>query len=577
MKKIISIFVLFLTLICYGEKIEKYDVIVSVNKDKSINIKENILYNPEGKLTHGLIRNIIKDNVGNIFSLNSKVGIKDFKSNLPVMLERGTKLNSYRLGDKDVYLPEDKPTLITNSYNIYNIIRTDDKTSQIFLNVIGQYWDMDIEEANITLNVDNNAIKDLYVFTGPLRSQTNNYTIDKNTIRTKYKLKPYEGLTFKLNLDKKIYSYTMKDRIFNIINAYTSLTYNLAISFVLLILFIIVGILKKKFKDNRPIEPVYKIDEKISPSLAYMVYKKNISIKPVLYNLLTVVFYSFLTKKMIIATDKYEDVEYILKKGEKVKEKEKYKLKWEDENEKKYSFVEPEVLEKILLTLPPEEKKAALNLFRSKDDLLKNKEVLMKTNLELNGYVTGIYKTNVGSFVYLPMVLTIVIAIITFVINVSLLEFNVSTLLPIALLLLNIFTCSSLMIFTKEGKDILRNIKGFLMYFNLTEKNIFKNFDSEKELIAYANKMLPYAIALNIRSKFISKIDDAIRTNNFDEDYIYSGIYYGYIYNFSSINNDIYINSMPKVENSNYSGGSFSSGSGGFSGGGFSGGGGSSW
>lgn len=201
----------------------------------------------------------------------------------------------------------------------------------------------------------------------------------------------------------------------------------------------------------------------------------------------------------------------------------------------------------------------------------------MKTNLELNGYVTGIYKTNVGSFVYLPMVLTIVIAIITFVINISLLEFNVSTLLPIALLLLNIFTCSSLMIFTKEGKDILRNIKGFLMYFNLTEKNIFKNFDSEKELIAYANKMLPYAIALNIRSKFISKIDDAIRTNNFDEDYIYSGIYYGYIYNFSSINNDIYINSMPKVENSNYSGGSFSSGSGGFSGGGFSGGGGSSW
>ena len=244
---------------------------------------------------------------------------------------------------------------------------------------------------------------------------------------------------------------------------------------------------------------------------------------------------------------------------------------------KKYSFVEPEVLEKILPTLPPEEKKAALNLFRSKDDLLKNKEVLMKTNLELNGYVMGIYKTNVGSFVYLPMVLTIVIAIITFVINISLLEFNVSTLLPIALLLLNIFTCSSLMIFTKEGKDILRNIKGFLMYFNLTEKNIFKNFDSEKELIAYANKMLPYAIALNIRSKFISKIDDAIRTNNFDEDYIYSGIYYGYIYNFSSINNDIYINSMPKVENSNYSGGSFSSGSGGFSGGGFSGGGGSSW
>ena len=84
MKRIFSLVIIFISFLSYSEKISNYYVEVSLNKDKSVHIEEQILYNPEDKLVHGLLRQIVKDNVGNVFSLNSKLGIKNFKSNLNV-------------------------------------------------------------------------------------------------------------------------------------------------------------------------------------------------------------------------------------------------------------------------------------------------------------------------------------------------------------------------------------------------------------------------------------------------------------------------------------------------------------
>ena len=79
MKRIFSLVIIFISFLSYSEKISNYYVEVSLNKDKSVHIEEQILYNPEDKLVHGLLRQIVKDNVGNVFSLNSKLGIKNFK------------------------------------------------------------------------------------------------------------------------------------------------------------------------------------------------------------------------------------------------------------------------------------------------------------------------------------------------------------------------------------------------------------------------------------------------------------------------------------------------------------------
>ena len=163
MKRIFSLVIIFISFLSYSEKISNYYVEVSLNKDKSVHIEEQILYNPEDKLVHGLLRQIVKDNVGNVFSLNSKLGIKNFKSNLNVSKNSRLKYDIYRLGDEDKYPEQNKEILIKNSYDIYNIIRTDADTTQIFLNVIGQYCDMSIEKARIKLDFSN--IKEVFVFT----------------------------------------------------------------------------------------------------------------------------------------------------------------------------------------------------------------------------------------------------------------------------------------------------------------------------------------------------------------------------------------------------------------------------
>ena len=122
MKRIFSLVIIFISFLSYSEKISNYYVEVSLNKDKSVHIEEQILYNPEDKLVHGLLRQIVKDNVGNVFSLNSKLGIKNFKSNLNVSKNSRLKYDIYRLGDEDKYLEQNKEILIKNSYDIYNII-----------------------------------------------------------------------------------------------------------------------------------------------------------------------------------------------------------------------------------------------------------------------------------------------------------------------------------------------------------------------------------------------------------------------------------------------------------------------
>lgn len=576
MKKIISVLLFFISTIAYSEKIQNYTVFVSLNEDRSVHIKEKIEYNPEEKLVHGLRRYIVKDNLYKFIGFNSKVGIKNFKSNLPYILDENSNYDEYRLGSPDLYLQQDKITIIENSYDIYNIVRTNENLSQIFLNVIGQYWDMPIEKAKIILDFKNNAIKDIYVFTGALKEQTNNYIINGNIIETKNRLSENEGLTVKLNLDKNIYNYSTYTRINNIFKAYNSLRYNTLIIIILIIILIIICVLKFKLKDKRPIEPEFKVDSKISPALAYKVYSSNISPLKSKYSILTIIFYSLLSKDLIVSKDRYEDVEYVLKKGDILHKKDDYNQEWTYEKDKIYSFVDPEKIQEALNgdNLSPEEKQAVLCLFKKREDLLSNDDILKEANSSVSSYVNKIYKTNIGKKIIIPVQFAIILSLIN---SVFYSDFNISLIVVILLSILDMVLGSKLYFLTEEGRNIIRNIKGFIMYFDATEKNIFDSFKTEKELIDYAKKMLPYAIAVGLQKRFITLLDKAIKEHQYDKNIVYSGMYYGYLYNFNNINDCIYKSTAPKIEKSNYSGGVFSSGSQGYSGGGYSGGGGSSW
>ena len=580
MKRIISIFFLLISSIIYAEKIENYTIFVSLNEDKSVHIEEKIEYNPEEKVVHGLKRYIVNDNVGKTFGFNSKVGIKNFKSNFPFTLTKDENYDEYRLGEADKYLPQNTITTFKNSYDIYNIVRTNDNTTQIYLNVIGNYWNMSIEKAKIVLNFDDKAIQNLYVYTGNLYESGKNFVVKGKTIENKEILNEGEGITFKLNLDKSVYNFETNDKIKHIFKAYTSLIGNILIIVLLIAIMSAIIYLRFNLKDKRPIEPEFKVDDRISPSLASKVYSQNISSFKGGYAVLTVIFYSLLSKDLIVSKDRYEDNEYVLKKGEKLEVKFDYKESWTHEKDKIYKFVESNKIEQALNSndiLSPEEKVAVINLFKKREDLLSSKQILRETNEKANLYLNNIYKTNVGNRIVLPIVLSIFLIFASIINSILNSEFNVSILVVIAFSIINILLSSKLYNLKKSGKDIVRNLKGFIMYFDMTEKNIFKSFNTQEEMMQYAKKMLPYAIALGIRKKFITLLDKAISEKGYDRYYIYDGMYYGYLYNFDNISRKIYDGIRPKVENSNSSGGGFSSGSSGYSGGGFSGGGGSSW
>lgn len=580
MKRIISVFFLLISSIIYAEKIENYTIFVSLNEDKSVHIEEKIEYNPEEKIVHGLKRYIVTDNVGKLFNFDGKVGIRNFNSNFPFSLSIESNYDEYRLGDKNKFLPENRITTFENSYDVYNMIRINANTTQIYLNAIGNYWTMPIEKVKIVLNFDEKAVQNLYVYTGKIYENSKNYVIKGYNIENIKPLSEGEGITFKLNLDKSIYNFTTKDRINHILKTYTSLKINIFILLLLFIIMLLVIYLKFKLKDNRAIEPEYKIDDRISPSLAAKVYNQNISTLKKTYTVLTIIFYSLLSKDLILSKDRYEDNEYVLKKGEKLKVKLDYKESWTHEKDKVYKFVEAEKIEKALNSddiLAPEEKVAVLSLFKKRDDLLKNKKILMEANEKANVYLNNVYRTNVGNRIVFPLILSIVLIFISIINSVINDEFNLSIVAVIIYSSINIFLSSKLYNLKASGKDIVRNIKGFIMYFDMAEKNIFKTFNTQEEMMQYAKKMLPYAIALGVRKKFITLLDSAIVDMGYDTYSVYDGMYYGYLYNFSNIDRKIYNSTRPKVESSHSSGGGFSSGSGGYSGGGFSGGGGSSW
>lgn len=543
MRKTIFIILLFCSIFTYTEKIELFEYNVSFNADKSLHIVEKIVFNPELDLKHGIIRDIItKSAKFKFFKFEDRTAIKNIRSNFPFEIDSYSNYDSFKLGYEDEYL--NGTTEFYIEYDLYNVIRTNEHYTQIYLNAIGQYWNMPIEKIRVVLNFDEKAFKKLEVFTGSYGKNSDNYEINSNVITNKVPFNSYEGLTFKLNLDRKIYDYTNYDKMYNIVNTYPSVIVNLVAFSFILILLIISYAIKQSLRDDNVVIPEFSIDSKISPSLCQRVYINDISYFKSSYEALTLIFLSLITKGAIIKKDK----KYILQEDIDIN------------------------------ILSPEEKKAYDNLKDAKEDLLKNAEVLYKAHREVDEYISRIYKDNVGSKVIITNILSVIIFVITLVFNVYTV-FEINTFIPIVA----IFILSQFIVIKKykeNGKEIIRNIKGFMLYFNTAEQNIFRSFLTEKDMLDYSRKMFPYAVALGIQKQFIDKLNTELTVRNYNIQEAYEYIYYDQYINSNIIRKEISRNiskyKQKLYENNHSSDGGFSN-SGGYSGGGFSGGGGNSW
>lgn len=579
MRKILVSLFLSFSFLSFSEKLSLFESTVSFNNDKSLHIKERIIYDNEGKVTHGINRFLIYKAADFVpLKYNDKIAIKNFKSNFPVSKKSDDGYIRYRIGDPDIYLNEGETEFLIE-YDIYNAVRYDDKNTQIYLNATGNYWEMPIDKVVINLDFDKNHFNSLDVYTGAYGQNTGNYKVNGNIIEAEH-FGANEGLTFKLNLDRNFYTYTTKDRINDILQTYPIIFNLLVAAFALIIM--ISSILKYiRNKDNIAIVPEFMIDDSISPAFCSYIYKKALK-KHVKYNFLTVLFFNLVTKGLIESEDEVLETSSFKIKGEQEEIKNKWFDIWHRENEKVYSLVDEQKLDEALAKekyLYDEEKTAIQVFFRNKKNIFaSNKNTLYLYNV-IEKYFRNKFLIEIGTFRDFNIVFLMIAFFLMLTINIANTDLNTAFLATIVIIIALLFSIQMNVKFSENGKKVIRNIKGFLMYFDVAEKNIFNTLNSQKELIDYCKKMLPYAIALGIEKKFIDKVDEVIKNRLYNRDEIYTGINYGYMYNMMYINN-LFTSNIAKASNiktsSHSSAGGFSSG-GGFSGGGFSGGGGSSW
>lgn len=205
-KKILLLFVLaFITLIpAFAENfyIENYDVQIKVNKDKSLNITENIdTFFTQS--SHGIFRTIPL----------GRNHVMDIVSSEQASISRNANSINIRLGNPDRYV------LGKQNYNIsyiFNIL--DRKDNEFYFNIIGTDWNVPINKVKFSVSMPDNFDPNkagISIGSYGTRgfSDGAEYYIENNTIygQTTKKLKPNEGITLRIELPNGYFSCASPD------------------------------------------------------------------------------------------------------------------------------------------------------------------------------------------------------------------------------------------------------------------------------------------------------------------------------------------------------------------------------
>ncbi len=135
---------------------------------------------------------------------------------------------------------------------------------------------------------------------------------------------------------------------------------------------------------------------------------------------------------------------------------------------------------------------------------------------------------------------------------------------------------------TKKGQLAYEEIQGLKMYLKTAEKDRFKKLHSPKEFKEHFEKLLPYAIALEVSEEWAEQFKGLFKTppSWFEGTNTFNALQLSRSLNNFDRGIQNTFKSRPSSSGGSYSSGSWSGGSGfsgGFSGGGFGGGGGGSW
>lgn len=602
--------------ILHSEKIRNYEVTVQINKNGTLTVNEVIDYQFGEEFKHGIYRDI---------PLRSKIGGFDVHKSFVKMNwikrdgedEEYTKNHfyegiRYKIGSKTKLVNLDRTeSRYELNYDIYNAVFEKDGIYQVYYNAVGQFWNVPVERASVIIRfsdgqeIKKNEIEKLEVYTGSYGEKGENYDILENDeeihISTK-ELEPKNGLTFMLNLKTDKISPTLADKLRIV---YLSNPATIILPFLLLFL-TIYSIVTWNFFGRDPqgksVIPEFNLPKDISPMFAAYINGERDTVE-----ILNAGIFTLLAKGFIVANRVNGEIKY--NKG--------FKTVYTQETE----LAEEE---RMLLDALSSEKnnifggeKRIYNKANSIIEILKDKYhkiiyknngsflvpfycaapvfiifIFSQTNFEIfNPFIILYILITLGSFFH-RIWITVSKKLLTGLIIIAILGVSfyqgIEIFVFVAYFVILFITYSKLIgKYTNEGLRKKEYLKGMKMYIKTAEENQIRKFDNVKELIEYFNGILPFAVALGVKSEAIKLMKKTIKIYNFDinESYINSHTHmYAYSnHSFTNAFSRSYSSGKSKIMSEKFSssksgsgGGGFFSG-GGFSGGGSGGGGGGSW
>ena len=615
-----------------AEAIKKYDVSIQINKNGTLTVNEVIDYEFDNDLRHGIYRDIpLRSKKSGTDIYKSHVKMNSVKRNgEPENYTSDTSYEgvSYRVGSADRYVDSGINKYEFN-YTIYNAVFEKDGIYQVYFNPIGQFWNVPIESADVSISFENNEpvgeneVQQLEVYTGEYGETGKNYTIVQESgiikIKTNEVLEPRNGLSFRLNLKTDKISPTWLDKLEVLYYADPLVIAGPVIILMLAIYGFVTWFLFGKDPSGKAIIPEFNIPKDISPM--YAAYIKGVRDPK---EMLTIGMLSLLSKDYVTAEDKEGN-------GKNVK----YSLVKDTERNPELSSEE----KALLCVLSDDEK----NIFKNEQGLYDaakkilgtletryNKKIYIDNNLFKYPFILGIIMVFIigmgiqniaGSIIdgmgFIIPIIIIFFSSLTIVLSILKRAFSQNTLLSM-LIRLMVVMCLGIMTqmtgfiitviifimysiyskligkYTNEGIRHKEYLEGMKMYIKTAEANQIIKFNDVDELVGYFKGILPYAVALGVKNEAIKLMQKTIKLYNFDENTYYDinrRVYYD-SYNSRFLSNAIsrgYNNAYDKIiedrfkdlksaggGSGGFGGGGFSSG-GGFSGGGSGGGGGGSW
>ena len=620
LNSIFSIMFVFFTLFflsaksLIAEKITNYDVTVQINKNGTLTVNEVIDYEFDDAAKHGIYRDIpLRSKKNGVDIYKSYIKMNSIKRN-GLSEEYSTKNFDegvrYRVGSADRFV-ENGVNRYEFNYVIYNAVFEKDGIYQVYYNAIGQFWNVPVERASVIIRfsdgqeIKKNEIKKLEVYTGSYGEKGENYDILENDVEihiaTK-ELEPKNGLTFMLNLKTDKISPTLADKLRIV---YLSNPATIILPFLLLFL-TIYSIVTWNFFGRDPqgksVIPEFNLPKDISPMFAAYINGERDTVE-----ILNAGIFTLLTKGFIVANRVNGEIKY--NKGFKTVYTQKTELAEE---------------ERMLLDALSSEKnnifggeKRIYNKANSIIEILKDKYnkiiyknngsflvpfycaapvfiifIFSQTNFEIfNPFIILYILITLGSFFH-RIWITVSKKLLTGLIIIAILGVSfyqgIEIFVFVTYFVILFITYSKLIgKYTNEGLRKKEYLKGMKMYIKTAEENQIRKFDNVKELIEYFNGILPFAVALGVKSEAIKLMKKTIKIYNFDinESYINSHTHmYAYSnHSFTNAFSRSYSSGRSKIMSEKFSssksgsgGGGFFSG-GGFSGGGSGGGGGGSW